>query len=73
MQNWDNLAKNSLEFRNGCDLLFSHKNGYPKENGDSILEYEDLEALKMGIWWSFLTVGGPPWLCWMLLSNDDEL
>ena len=49
MQNWDNLAKNSREFRNGCDLLFSHKNGYPKENGDSILEYEDLEALKMGI------------------------
>ena len=73
MQNQDNLAKNSREFQNGCDLLFSQKNEYPKANGDSILEYEDLEAPKMGIWWSFLTVGGPPWMWWMLLSNGDEL
>ena len=49
MQNQDNLAKNSREFQNGCDLLFSQKNEYPKANGDSILEYEDLEAPKMGI------------------------
>ena len=32
-----------------CDLLFPHKNGYPKENGDSILEYEDPKAPKMGV------------------------
>ena len=28
------------------DLLFSQKNGYPRESGDSILGYEDLEASK---------------------------
>ena len=40
-----------------CDLLFPHKNGYPKENGDSILEYEDPKAPKMGVWYPFsLTV-----------------
>ena len=57
-----------------CDLLFPLKNGYPKENGDSILEYEDPEAPKMGVWWSFLTVGGlQQWLWWILLSDDNEL
>ena len=27
----------------------------------------------MGVWWSFLIVGGSPWLWWILLSDDDEL
>ena len=37
-------SKHSREFPVGFDLLFSHKNGYTRESGDSILGYEDLEA-----------------------------
>ena len=44
-----NIHTNSKHFREfpiGCDLLFSQKNGYPRESSDSILGYEDLEASK---------------------------
>ena len=63
------FAETRIESWWRCDLLFSQKNGYPMENGDSILEYEDPEAPKMGVWWSFLTVGGLQWLWWILLKR----
>ena len=54
---------------------FLRKNGYPRESGDSILGYEDLEASKkkwvFDDYFSF--VSGSPWLWWILLSDDDEL